>query len=109
VIDLAKKIMLVDVKAYGHQFPAYRDNPIAETIRAVAGSGGKSYAERYATFLRDMVYSDERPDRRCYEESRGPDSSSEVKRLVTPQDRITQYQEELAAAVSVFFDPTPIL
>lgn len=61
VIDLAKEIMLADVKAYGHQFPAYRDDPIAETIRAVTGLGGESYEERYVAFLRDMVYSDERP------------------------------------------------
>jgi hypothetical protein len=61
VIELAREIMLADVKAYGHQFPAYRDDPIAETIRAVAGLGGESYAERYGAFLRDMVYSDERP------------------------------------------------
>jgi hypothetical protein len=61
VIELAIEIMLADVKAYGHQFPAYRDDPIAETIRAVAGLGGEGYAERYGAFLRDMVYSDERP------------------------------------------------
>ena len=61
VIDLAQEIMLADVKAYGHQFPAYRDDPIAETIRAVAGLNGESYAERYGAFLREMVYSDERP------------------------------------------------
>jgi len=61
VIDLAREIMLADVKAYGHQFPAYRDDPIAETIRAVTGLGGESYAVRYGAFLRDMVYSDERP------------------------------------------------
>ena len=49
------------MKAYGHQFPAYRDDPIAETIRAVPGLSGEGYSERYAAFLRDMVYSDERP------------------------------------------------
>src|SRR5438105_1130229 len=31
VVTLARAIMLADAKAYGHQFPAYRDNPIAET------------------------------------------------------------------------------
>ena len=37
VIALAREIMLADVEAYGHQFPAYRENPVAETLRAVAG------------------------------------------------------------------------
>lgn len=61
VVALARTIMLADVEAYGHQFPAYRDDPIAETLRAVAGlktDGG--FAIRYAAFLRDMVY-DEGP------------------------------------------------
>jgi hypothetical protein len=31
VIALAREIMLADVKAYGHQFPAYREDPVAET------------------------------------------------------------------------------
>jgi hypothetical protein len=63
VIALAREIMLADVKAYGHQFPAYRDDPVAETIRAVADLAEEaSFAERYALFLRDMVYGEERPE-----------------------------------------------
>jgi hypothetical protein len=62
VIALARTIMLADAKAYGHQFPAYRDNPIAETIRAVNGLvTDNSFGSRYALFLRDMVYGDDRP------------------------------------------------
>lgn len=62
VIALAREIMLSDVEAYGHQFPAYRDDPIKETLRAVAGLRADStYAARYATFRRDMVYG-EAPD-----------------------------------------------
>ena len=61
VVTLARMIMRADAESYGHQFPAYRDDPIAETIRAVAGLSGESYGKRYAVFLRDMVYSDERP------------------------------------------------
>ena len=38
VIALTKEIIRADVEAYGHQFPAYRENPIAETLRAVEGS-----------------------------------------------------------------------
>ena len=62
VIELARQIILDDVKAYGHQFPAYRDDPIAETLRAVEGlSTDSRFATAYAVFLRDMVYG-EAPD-----------------------------------------------
>jgi predicted nucleotidyltransferase component of viral defense system len=62
VIALARTIMLADVEAYGHQFPAYRENPVAETLRAVRGLPTDEYfATCYATFLRDMVYG-ETPD-----------------------------------------------
>ncbi len=62
VIALAREIMLADVEAYGHQFPAYRKNPVAETLRAVAGlAEDDRFASAYATFLRDMVYG-EAPD-----------------------------------------------
>ena len=57
VIALAREIMLADVEAYGHQFPAYRENPVRETLRAVAGlAEDQRFAEAYATFARDMVY-----------------------------------------------------
>jgi hypothetical protein len=62
VIALVREIMRADVEAYAHQFPAYRKNPIGETLRAVAGlaTDGR-FAIDYATFLRDMVYG-ETPD-----------------------------------------------
>lgn len=51
--------MLADVEAYGHQFPAYRADPVAETLRAIAGlAGDHRFAISYAVFLRDMVYGD---------------------------------------------------
>lgn len=57
VVALARAIMLADAKAYGHQFPAYRENPISETLRAVAGlKSDPDFAKRYAAFRRDMVY-----------------------------------------------------
>jgi hypothetical protein len=57
VVILARAIMLADAEAYGHQFPAYRENPIAETVRAVAGmASDPGFGHRYAAFLRDMVY-----------------------------------------------------
>jgi hypothetical protein len=37
VIALTKEIIRADVEAYGNQFPAYRENPVAETLRAVDG------------------------------------------------------------------------
>jgi hypothetical protein len=57
VIALAREIIRADVEAYGHQFPAYRENPVAETLRAVAGlATDDRFASHYAAFLRDMVY-----------------------------------------------------
>jgi hypothetical protein len=57
VVDLARMIMRADAEAYGHQFPAYRVNPIAETLRAVSGmAADPGFARRYDVFLRDMVY-----------------------------------------------------
>ena len=41
VIAFAREIMLADVEAYGHQFPAYRENPVAETLRAVDRARGR--------------------------------------------------------------------
>jgi len=62
VIALAREIMLADVEAYGHQFPAYRENPVTETLRAVAGlEADDRFSAAYAAFLRDMVYG-EAPD-----------------------------------------------
>jgi hypothetical protein len=57
VAEQACEITLADVKAYGHQFPAYRLNPIGETLRAVkAFATDSTFADRYETFQRDMVY-----------------------------------------------------
>jgi hypothetical protein len=57
VIALARGIMRADAEAYGHQFPAYRENPVAETLRAVGGlAADDRFASYYAEFLRDMVY-----------------------------------------------------
>lgn len=62
VIALAREIIRADVEAYGHQFPAYRKNPVTETLRAVGGlATDDRFATNYAAFLRDMVYG-EAPD-----------------------------------------------
>jgi Nucleotidyl transferase AbiEii toxin, Type IV TA system len=57
VIALARDVMLGDAEAYGNQFPAYRENPMRETLRAVEGlAADPGYARRYAEFQRLMVY-----------------------------------------------------
>jgi predicted nucleotidyltransferase component of viral defense system len=57
VAALAREVMPADAEAYGNQFPAYRENPLAETLRAVEGlSADLGYARRYAEFQRLMVY-----------------------------------------------------
>ena len=59
LIALARDIMQADAKAYGHLFPAYRENPVAETLRAIEELESDTYyAQTYATFYRDMVYGD---------------------------------------------------
>ena len=48
-----------DAKTYGGRYPAYRDDPLGETLRAVVGvTKDKAYADEYAAFQRDMVYGD---------------------------------------------------
>jgi len=57
VAALAREVMLSDAEAYGNQFPAYRENPLRETLRAVDGlAADPDYARRYAEFERLMVY-----------------------------------------------------
>jgi len=59
VAALAREIMPHDAEAFGNQFPAYRVNPMAETLRALeALELDPGHARRYAAFRRDMVYGD---------------------------------------------------
>lgn len=61
VIALAKEIMRQDAEEFRHQFPAYLDNPVQETRRALAAlKNEKLHAQRYAEFVQLMVYG-ERP------------------------------------------------
>jgi hypothetical protein len=54
---LAGEIMQSDAETYGHQFPAYRDDPLVETFRAVASiAASADFARDNASFRRDMVY-----------------------------------------------------
>jgi predicted nucleotidyltransferase component of viral defense system len=57
VAQLVTSIMEQDAAEFGNQFPAYRDDPLAETRRAISALGDDpGYANRYATFERDMIY-----------------------------------------------------
>ena len=57
VAALAREVMLAEAEAYGNQFPAYREEPLVETLRAVEGlATDPSYASRYEEFQRLMVY-----------------------------------------------------
>ena len=57
VIALAREIMVADVEAYGHQFPAYREDPVRETVRAGRRiATDRDFARQYETFVRNMVY-----------------------------------------------------
>ena len=59
VASLLHAIMLADAEAYGNQFPAYRDNPMAETLRAVDDlQNDPTYGQQYEEFQRNMVYGD---------------------------------------------------
>jgi hypothetical protein len=56
-IALAREIMRADVEAYGHQFPAYPDNPVAEPRGHSAGSRPMiALPATMRHFLRDTAY-----------------------------------------------------
>lgn len=57
VVALAREIMQADAESRGGEFPAYRENPLGETLRAVAGiAESEAYAHDYAILQRDMAY-----------------------------------------------------
>lgn len=59
VARLARDIMIDDAKTYGEEFPAYRENPLAETLKAIDGiASDADFVRNYETFQRDMVYGD---------------------------------------------------
>jgi predicted nucleotidyltransferase component of viral defense system len=62
VATLAHEVMLADAAARGDNFPAWKKDPLGETLRAVEGiPKDKVFLDGYATFQRDMVYGD-KPD-----------------------------------------------
>jgi predicted nucleotidyltransferase component of viral defense system len=59
---LAHEVMLADAATRGDAFPAWKKDPLGETLRAVEGiPKDKVFVEGYANFQRDMVYG-EQPD-----------------------------------------------
>jgi predicted nucleotidyltransferase component of viral defense system len=68
VADLAREIMLADAAAYGNQFPAYREDPMRETLRAVEGlAADAGYTRQYTEFKRLMVYGSRAEYGMCYD------------------------------------------
>ncbi len=54
---LAREVMQADAESRGDEFPAYREDPLRETLRAVAGIvSSAEHARDYAVFQRDLVY-----------------------------------------------------
>lgn len=65
---LAREIMLADAAVYGNQFPAYREDPLRETLRAVQRlAADAGYARQYGEFQRLMVYGDKTDYAACIE------------------------------------------
>jgi predicted nucleotidyltransferase component of viral defense system len=59
---LAHEVMKADAQTRGDKFPAWRKDPLGETLRAIEGiPRDKVLVDGYADFQRDMVYGD-KPD-----------------------------------------------
>jgi GR25 family glycosyltransferase involved in LPS biosynthesis len=57
VSTLASTIMLNDAVTFANQYPAYREQPLAEARKALeALKGERVHSERFMAFQRDMVY-----------------------------------------------------
>jgi hypothetical protein len=68
VATLAREIMSADAAAYSNQFPAYREDPMRETLWAVDGlTADAGYMRQYEDFQRVMVYGDKADYRACIE------------------------------------------
>ena len=59
---LAHEVMLADAATRGDSFPAWKKDPLGETLRAIKGiPKDKVFVDGFANFQRDMVYGD-KPD-----------------------------------------------
>ena len=59
VTSLVRAIIPGDARAYGNRFPAYRKDPVAQTLKAVESlATDPRYMQSYHQFHREMVYGD---------------------------------------------------
>lgn len=57
VASLAREIMIADAATRARDFPAYRQNPLAETLKAIEALAlNDDVTKDYDNFVRDMVY-----------------------------------------------------
>jgi hypothetical protein len=57
VAALAREVMIDDAATRGRDCPAYRKDPLAETIKAINGiAADDHFSKSYAAFTREMVY-----------------------------------------------------
>jgi hypothetical protein len=62
VASLARDVMKADAETRGDRFPAWKNDLLGETLRAIEGiPTDKVFVDGYANFMRDMVYGD-KPD-----------------------------------------------
>jgi predicted nucleotidyltransferase component of viral defense system len=81
VAALAYDVMRADVVTRGDKFPAWQNDPLGETLRAIEGiPKDKVFVDGYANFLRDMVYGDE------------PDFITAMQSLKTLGDHLKKHQ-----------------
>ncbi len=78
---LAVDVMKVDAATRGDKFPAWQNDPLGETLRAIDGiPNNKVFVDGYANFVRDMVYGD------------GPDFNTAIGSLKTLGDHLRRHQ-----------------
>lgn len=78
---LALDVMKADAATRGDKFPAWRNDPLGETLRAIEDiPKDKVFVDGYANFVRDMVYDD------------GPDFNTAMGSLRTLGDRLKKHQ-----------------
>ena len=81
VAALAYDVMTADAVTRGDKFPAWQNDPLGETLRAIEDiPKDKVFVDGYANFLRDMVYGDE------------PDFTAAMQSLKTLGDHLKKHQ-----------------
>jgi predicted nucleotidyltransferase component of viral defense system len=80
-VALALEVMRADAVTRGDKFPAWQNDPLGETLRAIEGiPKDKVFVDGYANFLRDMVYGD------------GPDFNTAMESLKTLGEYLKKHQ-----------------